>query len=456
MATTSRPQRTLASDTEVRGVGFFHSQDVTLRLRPAGPDTGVVFVRTDLPGCPTVEARIENVVPSPRRTSIRKGEATVEMIEHVMAALAGLQVDNCRIEIDGPEPPGLDGSSQAYVDAILAVGTVALDATRPVYVIDRPISVREGQAVLTAHPGDTSAGLVLSYQLDYGRKSPIGSQSFFLELTPESFARELAGSRTFLLESEARALRQAGIGQRAQEGDLLIFGSTGVLGNTLRFSDECVRHKILDMVGDLALLGQDIQGHVVAYRSGHSLNASLVRALVEAASETGDIEPGAIAATVPLAGADDAIAALDIEALIAVLPHRYPFAMVDRVLTLDAGQRLSAVKNLSFNEPFFPGSASRIEPIMPGVMLLEALSQAAGILLASSTDRATRAAVVSGIDAVRIGTPVGPGDQLRLDVRCLSVGPGRAVVRGVATVAGLIAAEATFQFATVAADRSAA
>jgi UDP-3-O-acyl N-acetylglucosamine deacetylase len=283
MPTASRLQRTIASEREVRGVGFFHGSDVTLRFRPAGADTGVVFVRTDLPGRPTVRARIDHVVPTPRRTTVRQGEAVVEMIEHVMAALAGLRVDNCAVEIDAAEPPGCDGSSRAFVEALTAAGVVDLDRPRAALALDAPVRVGDGQAELTAYPSPTPE-YALSYHLDYGPGSPIGSQDYRLRLTPGSFAEELAPSRTFLLETEARALRQAGVGTRVTDADLLVFGPDGVVGNTLRYPDECARHKVLDMLGDLALLGMDLHAHVVAYRSGHSLNAALVRALAAASA----------------------------------------------------------------------------------------------------------------------------------------------------------------------------
>jgi UDP-3-O-[3-hydroxymyristoyl] N-acetylglucosamine deacetylase / 3-hydroxyacyl-[acyl-carrier-protein] dehydratase len=456
MHNASRLQRTIAADTEVQGVGFFHGSDVTLRFRPAGADTGVVFVRTDLPGRPSVRAHVDNVVPTPRRTTVRRGAASVEMIEHVMAALAGLRIDNCTVEIDAPEAPGLDGSSRAYVEAFEAVGTVELDRPRAALVIETPVTVREGQAALTAHPGDGS-GLVLSYHLDYGRHTPIGTQSLFLEVTPERFADELAASRTFLLQAEAKILQTAGIGTRATEADLLIFGPDGVVGNSLRYPDECVRHKILDMVGDFALLGQDIQGHVVAYRSGHSLNAALVRALV--ASTGGgvddDDEPGP-ADTVPLHAPVDALNPPDIEGLVRSLPHRYPFPMVDRVLTLAPGRRLTALKNVGMNEPFFAGPFSSIEPVMPGVLVLEALAQAAAILISDHAQGAAQLPLMSAIDEVRIRTPVRPGDQLRLDVRRLGQSATGVTVRGLATVGDLVAAEARFTFVMVDADRSAA
>ena len=284
MPTARRLQRTIARETEVRGVGYIQGYDVALRFRPAGADTGVVFVRTDLPGRPSVRAHIDHVVPSQRRTSVRHGEASVEMVEHVLAALAGLQVDNCVIEIDAPETPGCDGSSLAFTEAIRAAGTVELSRPRATLVIERPVTVRAGEAVLAAYPG-AGEGYVLSYQLDYGRGSPIGVQGHFLDVTPASFAAELAPSRTFLLRAEAEALRKAGIGARTTEADLLIFGPDGVEGNALRFPDECARHKVLDMVGDFALLGMDVVGHVVAHRSGHLLNAALVRALIAAHPE---------------------------------------------------------------------------------------------------------------------------------------------------------------------------
>jgi UDP-3-O-acyl N-acetylglucosamine deacetylase len=280
MLTARRLQRTIARETEVRGVGFIQGSDVALRFRPAGADTGIVFVRTDLPGRPSVRAAIDNVTPRQRRTTIQRGEAVVEMVEHVLAALSGLRVDNCEVEVNAPETPGCDGSSRAFVEALAAAGPVDLDRPRAAVVIDRPVTVSEGSAVVTALPG-VGQGYVLSYRLDYGHGSPIGAQSLSLDVSPGTFAAELAPSRTFLLEAEALALRRQGIGTRATETDLLIFGSDGPIGNALRFPDECVRHKILDMVGDLALLEMDIVGRVVADRSGHQLNAALVRALLE-------------------------------------------------------------------------------------------------------------------------------------------------------------------------------
>lgn len=433
MLTARRSQRTIAREAQVRGVGFLQGSDVQVQFRPAAPDAGVVFVRADLPGRPAVPARIEHVVARPRRTTLQAGAATVEMVEHVLAALAGLQIDNCTVELDAAETPGCDGSSRAFVDALAAAGIVVQDRPRAVLVIQRPITVREGPATLTAHPG--AAGLILSYHLDYGRQTPIGSQSLFLDLSPESFRDELAPSRTFLLEAEAEALRRQGIGARTTEADLLIFGPDGLIGNQLRYPDECVRHKILDMVGDLALLGRDLVGHVVAHRSGHHLNAELVRGLLRAA------EPD-----IPTPPPPAAEPALDFGAISRILPHRYPFLLVDRVLELEPGRRLRALKNVSCNEPFFPGHWPG-RAIMPGVLILEALAQAAGILLAARIDLSESVALIASIDHVKLRRPVVPGDQLLLEVLSLRTKGRMADLQGVARVGERVVAEAKFRFA---------
>lgn len=440
MVTTRRLQRTIAREAEVRGVGFIQGADVAVRFRPAEADQGVIFIRTDLPGRPAVPAHIRHVIPRQRRTTLQQGEATVEMVEHVMAALSGLRIDNCLVEIDAAETPGCDGSSQAFVEALNGAGIVELDRERETLVIERPITVREGKAILTAHPG-TDDGLVLSYHLDYGRQTPIGSQSLFVDVSPETFREELAPSRTFLLESEAKALRAAGIGARTTEADLLIFGPDGVIGNQLRYRDECVRHKILDMVGDLALLDKDLSGHVVAHRSGHQLNAALVRKLWEAVNCKTSLQGGGQGR-------------LEINDIMRILPHRYPFLLVDRVMEHDLTRRVVALKNVSCNEPFFQGHWPG-RPIMPGVLIVEALAQAAGIMIADWVDPSEQVALIISIDKVKFRKSVIPGDQLRLEVTNLRTKSRSAYVQGVATVDNQIAAEAKIRFVIVDSERPA-
>jgi UDP-3-O-[3-hydroxymyristoyl] N-acetylglucosamine deacetylase/3-hydroxyacyl-[acyl-carrier-protein] dehydratase len=439
MLTSRRSQRTLARATEVRGVGFFHGSDVRLQFQPADPDTGIVFERSDLADRPEIPARISHVVPSPRRTTVQHGAAQVEMIEHVMAALGGLHIDNCRIEIDAPECPGCDGSSRPFVEALEAAGTIEQDMPRQALVIERSFTVREGEAILAAHPGSADS-LTLSYHLDYGPESAIASQSFLIDVNPHSFRRELAGSRTFLLESEAQALRAAGIGARATAADVLIFGHDGVIGNTLRYSDECARHKVLDMVGDLALLGMDLHGFVVAHRSGHHTNAALVRRLVQSLEK----EQTERVPAIPLLPDGT----LDIQGLMEVLPHRYPLLLVDRVLEVRPGKSLVAIKNVSVNEPFFQGHWPG-RPIMPGVLIVEAMAQAGGVLIAATVDRGGRVAMLTSVDDVKLRRPVVPGDQLRLEIRAERIRQNSASVSGIARIGDVVAAEAKIRFILV-------
>ncbi|HKM53842.1 MAG TPA: 3-hydroxyacyl-ACP dehydratase FabZ, partial [Isosphaeraceae bacterium] len=370
-----------------------------------------------------------------------------EMIEHVMAALAGSQIDNCRIEIDAGECPGCDGSSQVFVESLDGAGTIEQNRPRPTLVIERSVTVREGDAILAAHPcpGDH---LTLSYHLVYGPDSVISNQSFLIDLSPPAFRRELARSRTFLLESEAQALRAAGIGLRATEADVLMFGPDGLIGNTLRFSDECARHKVLDMVGDLALLGMDLHGFVVAHRSGHNTNAALVRRLLQSLDK--EKEQTNRPPAIPLR----ADGTLDIEGIAEVLPHRYPFLLVDRVLEVHPGQTIVAIKNVSANEPFFQGHWPG-RPIMPGVLIIEAMAQAAGVLIAASVDRAGRVAMLTSIDKVKLRRPVVPGDQLRLELRAERIKQNSACVSGVAKVGDAVAAEAKIRFILIDADLAA-
>ena len=461
MKTAQRPQRTIARSAEVRGISFLAGRDVRVAFRPAEPGTGIVFARSDLPGTPTVAAHVRHAVPRQRRTTLQDGPAIVEMVEHVMAALAGLRVDNCVVEVDGPETPGCDGSSLDFTNALIEAQVVEQPGTsRDVLVIDRPVTVRDGEAILTAFPGSDDDRLVLSYHLDYGADSPIARQSQFVDVTPDSFRAELAPCRTFLLDSEAEALRQAGIGARTTERDLLIFGPAGVIGNELRFRDEPVRHKILDLLGDLALTGVDLAGHVVAHRSGHNLNAALAAKLLETQGQPEPTPPAPTPARgrreappEPAEGRSLPPLPLEINEILRALPHRYPFLLVDRVIELEPGRRVVAIKNVTYNEPFFQGHWPG-RPIMPGVLIVEAMAQAAGVLIARS-GATHRYAVLASIDGVKFRRPVVPGDQLRLEVEAGRVAGRATQVRAVARVGDRVAAEGRIRFVAVDADRPA-
>lgn len=274
-----RQQRTLAGVVRTSGFGYWSGKDVTVELRPAPANTGVVFVRHDLPAPVRIPAKVQHRIETPRRTTLAHGGATVEMVEHILAALSGLRVDNCEVWVDRPEMPGCDGSSKAFTDAILEVGTVEQSATRSQLVVTDVTRVGNEESWVEARPSKTE-GLSIKCRLDYGSGNVIGRQTVQLSINPDSFQNELAAARTFILEEEADWLRSRGLGGRTTMRDLLVFGPEGPIDNELRFTDECVRHKALDLVGDLALAGCDIEGHVVAHRSGHRLNADLVKALL--------------------------------------------------------------------------------------------------------------------------------------------------------------------------------
>jgi UDP-3-O-[3-hydroxymyristoyl] N-acetylglucosamine deacetylase len=277
---SERAQRTIARPVEVAGIGFLTGAEVRLRFLPAPPDTGVVFVRVDCKPAVRIPARVEQVTGTARRTTLGEGKAQIGLVEHVLASLSGLRIDNCVVELNAPEPPGLDGSAQRFVDALLEAGVVLQAAKTPVWTVDSPVVVTHQGATLALHPG-TDALLKISYFLDYGIGSPIDRQVYTQAITPESFFNEIASSRTFILESEIAELRRQGLGSRTTTADLLVFGQHGPIDNELRFADEPARHKALDIVGDLALFANGLCGHIVAYRSGHPLNIEMVRVLTE-------------------------------------------------------------------------------------------------------------------------------------------------------------------------------
>ncbi len=275
----SRAERTIEQAVELQGVALFSAADVVLRFLPAPPGHGRAFRRTDLPGSEAIPATIAYAVDRHRRTAVANGDAVVEMTEHVLAALAGLEIDNCLVEIDGPECPGFDGSARSIVEALEQAGIVKQPQSRTTFAVVEPVVVTspDGTADVLAEPSDV---FEIVYELDYG-PGPIPRQSLSVEVTPESFATSLAAARTFVLEQEIAFLRSQGYGARTTAADLLVFGEDGrPVDNELRWRDECVRHKLLDCVGDFALLGADVQGRFVARRSGHQLNRDLVRAMV--------------------------------------------------------------------------------------------------------------------------------------------------------------------------------
>lgn len=283
---TNQPgkQCTINSPAVVEGYGYWSGQDVRIEFHPASANDGITFVRVDQATPVRISATIDHLLETPRRTSLahagQRFEMRVEMIEHIMAALAGLGIDNCEVRVDAVEMPGLDGSAQPFVEALSEAGIVELAAPRRRLVVDRVIRLGDDHRWIEARPAAGGSPLTIHYELDYGTDNAIGRQTFEIELTPMSFRIELATSRTFMLRHEADGLLSQGLGTRVSPQDLLIFGDHGPIDNTLRFENECVRHKVLDLVGDLMLSGCDIIGKISAYRAGHRMHAQLVQSLI--------------------------------------------------------------------------------------------------------------------------------------------------------------------------------
>ncbi len=427
----SRPQRTLKTAVEFAGVGLHSGEHVRARCLPAPQGTGVAFVRTDLPDSQEIPARVSYRSPVDRRTRLHRGGAEVDTVEHVLAVCFGLRVDNLRIEVSGGEMPDLDGSALGLLGLFQQAGTVEQRDEARVFQLDRPLYVRDGAATLVALPSDRTA-LNLQYFASF-EEPGVEDGSYQLEVCPETFAEELAGARTFCLASEVEALRSAGFGKGANRENTIILGDPE---SEMRMPQEPVRHKMLDLLGDLALLGADLQAHIIATRSGHATNAELVRQLVDLMQEQ---ETG---------GLIKRESGLDVREIMRMLPHRYPFVMVDRVIEIDGYQRAVGIKNVSVNEPYFQGHFPNA-PLMPGVLQLEAMAQLAGVLLLRKLENTGKLAVLWAIDKVKMRGSVVPGDQLRLEVETLRMKGKTAQVKGVGTVAGRVVCEATLMFTMV-------
>ena len=435
----SRRQRTISLEAEIEGHGLFTGQSVHLRLKPAPPNTGLVFTRVDLGEGATVSATIQSVAKRFQRTTLEGGEVCIETAEHLLAALVGLGIDNLYAELDAPELPTGDGSAADYVRLLRQAGIVEQEEQRPALVITEAVTVQDGDAVVTALPGPEDE-LSLTYHLDYGPQGALGPQVFSLKLTPDVFVEELATTRTFILESEVEDLRQRGYGRKATYEDLLVIGPDGPINNTYRFPDEPARHKVLDIVGDLFLLNCDLRGRIVAMRSGHTLNHRLIRRLLEQAAERGSAVAGAMRQ------------AMDIDQIMAVLPHRYPFLLVDRIISLEDNVRAVGIKNVSINEHFFQGHYPGT-PIMPGVLIVEAMAQLSGVLLLKKLERTEQVAVLLSMDKVKLRKTVHPGDQLRLEAEVVRSKARTAQVNTRAWVGDELAAEAKIRFMLVPAEQ---
>ncbi|MBN2130701.1 MAG: UDP-3-O-[3-hydroxymyristoyl] N-acetylglucosamine deacetylase [Sedimentisphaerales bacterium] len=428
-------QKTIKGEGRVAGKGLFGGEECRVTFRPAPEGTGIVFVRTDVADAVRIPAVAPHIAERSRRTSVKKGEVSIETVEHCLAAVRALEIDNLLAEVDGPELPAPDCSSAEYVKALKRAGVVEQQSARREFVIRKPITVSAGDATLYALPY-ADGELNVTYDLDYSGHTGIGRQIFSYRLTPESFEKNMAPARTFLLEVEARQFEARGIGKHISPRDLLVINSDGPMKNSYRFPNECVRHKIVDLIGDLTLVGRPVIGRIVAYKSGHVLNQQLVRKLYEMAQQQDRIEKF---------GTD---AVLDIRRIQKILPHRYPFLLVDKIIDVEGDTKIRGVKNVTFNEQFFQGHFPGT-PIMPGVLIVEAMAQVSGLLFAQRLEHTGKLAVLLSMDNVKLRKAVVPGDQLILVAETVRLRRRTAHCKCHALVGDAVAAEAEIKFMLV-------
>jgi len=413
-------RRTIAKTATLSGVGLHLGRPCTLRFVPAAPGVGIRFRRVDVAGNPETRAHVSVAVAAERRTQLGSGAAALHTVEHVLAAVAGLGIDDVIIEMDAAEPPIMDGSAEPFRAALADAGVKEHGGTAEVLRLTESVRVVDGDSVYVAHPADA---FELEVRIDFAHPM-IGVQEGRYVVTPESFSRELAPARTFGLLSWVEELRGKGLIQGASAENTIVLDEDAVVGTALRWPDEFVRHKAMDVVGDLALAGQRVQARISATKPSHRGTVTLVREMLAHARP-----------------AQSGRGMLGIEEIMKILPHRYPFLLVDRIIEIEE-KRVVAIKNVTINEPFFQGHFPG-HPIMPGVLIVEAMAQAGGALLMGTVDDPeSKVVYFMSIDNIKFRKPVRPGDQLRLEVDIVQLRGKVCRIAAVAKVDGAVVCEA--------------
>ncbi len=434
----SELQHTIARDVFMNGVGIHTGEAVSIRVLPAPQEVGIVFIRTDLPHRPTIPVKSAHVVDvgkSVRRTTLSKDGVEVQTVEHFMASLCAVGIDNVYVEISGSEMPGFDGSSLRFVQQLREAGTTEQTAPRRYFSLREPVFVEEGESSISVYP---DRALRISYLLSYPHPL-LKSQFVAYQFDGESFEKEIAPARTFCLKEEADALRAAGFGKGASFENTLVLDRDGVMQNTLRFEDEFARHKVLDLIGDLYLLGMPLKAHVIAIKSGHPLNVKLLKKLGQALEQwrVGSLQsPSSEIMVGPQ---------LDITQIEKILPHRYPFLLVDRILELTE-TRAVGLKGVTINDYFFRGHFPG-RPVMPGVLIVEAMAQVGGIIMLNKHENLGKFAYFMAVDKVKFRRPVVPGDQLIIEAELGKLRSKTGQVIAKALVDGKVVCEGELLFA---------
>jgi len=422
-------QKTIAKSIEHTGTGLHTGCSTTVTFKPAPVDTGLVFVRERKGKKYKLPADVSLVADAPRRTTLHKDSVKIHTVEHILAAVVGMGIDNLEIVVTEAEIPEIDGSSLAFARLLEKAGIKEQNSPKRFFRLKQNVAVSHNDIHLLAIP---SPELRISFTINYG--APIlDTQYASFRIDRETFLSEIAPAKTFCFEREAKELRAQGLGKGANLSNTIVIGEDGIKNDALRFKDEFVRHKILDLLGDLSLVGQPVLAHIIAVRSGHSTNIGLMRKLRALAQESSSTDDNAV---------------LDITGIKKILPHRYPFLLVDKIIDLEEDKRIVGIKNVTGNEEFFKGHFPQ-RPIMPGVLVVEAMAQTAGVLMLRKKQNIGKLAYVVSIDRVRLRKPVVPGDQLRLVVDVEKLRQKTGKVSGRAYVEGQLVAEGEFVFSVV-------
>jgi UDP-3-O-[3-hydroxymyristoyl] N-acetylglucosamine deacetylase/3-hydroxyacyl-[acyl-carrier-protein] dehydratase len=429
-------QRTIKAPVGLTGVGVHTGNKTRLVFAPAPVNTGVRFVRSDLPGSPAVPALARHVASVLRGTTIACDGAKVHTVEHVLAAIRGCGIDNIVVELDSNEPPVGDGSAVAYVRMIQSAGVEEQDAPREDFALGEAVWVAKDNAAIAMIPAEEFR---VSYTMDF-KHPTLPAQFVSFVVTEETFAREIAPGRTFCFYHEIEALVNQGLIKGGSLDNAVIIGDGVIYSKEqLRFPDEFARHKVLDLVGDLCLVGRQVRGHVIAMRSGHELNIELSKKLAAIADRQTQ-------RTVIPHRAEGVL--MDVNDIKRILPHRFPFLLVDRIVEIKGKERIVGLKNVTVNEPFFTGHFPA-RPVMPGVLIIEAMAQTAGVLMLNTPENLSKLAFFMAIENAKFRRPVIPGDQLRIEIEVLRWKTKTGKVKGRALVDGQIAAEAELTFTFV-------
>ena len=413
------PRRSLAGTASIRGFALHTGADTTVTVGPGAPGAGIRFQRLDLEGHPMVTARVGDVRATERRTAIGAGNVEIQTVEHVLAALHAARLDDVLVSLDGPEPPMLDGSFLPWLELVDQAGVVEHEGDPAVVRVRQPFEVQAGDARYVVTPDST---LRLTATIEWDHPS-IGRQSLALTMGEDEFRREIAPARTFGFVHEVEALRARGLLQGASSEMAVVLSDIGIESGTLRWPDEFVRHKIGDVLGDLALLGARVEAHIMAERPSHQGNVALAQEL----SRRGERRDPT---------------AMDVTRIMRVMPHRYPFLLVDRIVEIEPARRIVGLKNVTINEPFFQGHFPG-HPIMPGVLIVEAMAQVGGMLLMDHfEDPESKVVYFMSLDGVKFRRPVLPGDQLRFEIEMIQFRGRTCRMRGEAFVEGQPVCEA--------------